>query len=150
DDSHELVLVLVAAPEPLLVHADLNERDRGPRLLPALEGVVLGAMNGPPAQTVDRCDVRRRHRRAFEREALLQAPRLSLIRVSPRHELDGCRLTRSTLHAARRVLDLDGVLGPRQVAPPARVELLVQSSASTTACATAREPPTLDAEHEPG
>lgn len=107
DDGDELLGALVATTEVLLVDADVLEPGLGPLGLPAGDGHRLGAAHRRPTQPILRRHADDRHRGRLQRQVLLQAPRLALIRVGPRHRLYRRRLAPLALHSDRRVLDRD-------------------------------------------
>ena len=149
DDGDELVVERVASSEPLLVHADLAQGHGGPRRLPALDGALLGATDGQPAQAVQRGDVHHGHRRGLHGEPLLKAARLSLVGIGPRDHLDGRGVAARTLARARARTAAPSSAPPTTGRPIAEGQPLVNVAAGTPALPAPGRPPALDDEHQP-
>jgi hypothetical protein len=78
------------------------------------------------------------HREGVQSQVLLKSPRLPLIRLRPRQQLDRAPTATAARQAPRGVLDDDRMPGARQVHPAARSLLLVADAANRQAFRAAR------------
>jgi hypothetical protein len=83
DRDELLATMLAAAAKVLLVDPDKAQPDRRARLLPALDGGLFCPAHRGPVEAVQQRHVRDGHRRGLNGQVLLQAPRLTLMRLRP-------------------------------------------------------------------